>query len=318
MPPSAAAAHQAKSSGSRSSWAAALWGWCNLSTVSCLVMGYYVYVTMSSLSTLMHPFDGVEVLPGAPTVKPLWPEGTPVSVLAYLSTNKAPSHAKAFNGTEPNLPVLWQLGSARDQLWYSESTAAQDRRVELIAPDAKGQAALAAAQARLATQKARLEEAGGSLLMMAANYLFEDDHSGAEAAAAAKGELFTVRGRKIWDKARQGQQARTHAPAGVSSCSSTLPGKSALLPNRLTLFVSCVPITRRCICTWWWPAAAARGARQRAGWPSAPTTRRPACKAPWSWSSSTRSYPSQGGVLLIPRLEIWTREGLNPDYGLVS
>ena len=199
-------------------WKAALWGWCNLSTLSCLAMGYYVYMTMTSLSILMHPFEGVEVLPGAPTVKPLWPEGTPVSVLAYLSTSKTPSHTKAFNGTDPNLPMLWELGNARDQVWYSEQSKPQDRRVELIAPDAKGKAALATAEARLATKKARIEEAGGSVLMMAANYWFEEDHSGEEAAAAAKGELLNVRGKKLWEKARQGQQVYLHVVVARGAC----------------------------------------------------------------------------------------------------
>ena len=52
-----------------------------------------------------------------------------------------------------------------------------ERRLELLAPDALGAAARSAAEARLAAKKARLEESGGSLLLMAVSALLSQEWS---------------------------------------------------------------------------------------------------------------------------------------------
>ena len=58
----------------------------NLTTLGGLAMVCYVYFTYTKLYEMMHPLDGVELVPGQPTVAPHWEENTTFSVLCFLSS----------------------------------------------------------------------------------------------------------------------------------------------------------------------------------------------------------------------------------------
>jgi hypothetical protein len=89
--------------------------WLTLNTLASLFCVAYLYTTIKSMRSLIYPFEGVSVTPGAPAVKPLWPEGTPLRLVAYLSVSPKATPVKALNGTaSPNLPVLWEAGGAVD------------------------------------------------------------------------------------------------------------------------------------------------------------------------------------------------------------
>ena len=61
-----------------------LWGWCNTSTVATLLVGLYVYKTIGGLRSLVYPLEGVTIPAGAPRIRPLWEEGSPVEAQSSL------------------------------------------------------------------------------------------------------------------------------------------------------------------------------------------------------------------------------------------
>jgi len=198
-----------------------------LNTLVSLICAVYLYTTIKGMRTLLYPFEGVAVATGAPSIKPLWPEGTPLLLVAYLSTSPKPSPHKALNGTGmPNMPVIWEAGGtidpalwggAGDKMMYGMDTATPERHLELLAPDGLGSAARVTSEARLAEKKQRLEDSGGSLLLMAASLLFDEESSEDAQREASSKRLLQVDGKQVWSSVRRGKSLYLHVHVVVDS-----------------------------------------------------------------------------------------------------
>ena len=89
--------------------------WLNLNSRAGLLCLAYLYTTIKGMRALLYPFDEITIAPGAPSVKPLWREGTPLRLVAYLSTSPKPNPTKALNGSgTQSMPVIWEAGGVAD------------------------------------------------------------------------------------------------------------------------------------------------------------------------------------------------------------
>jgi hypothetical protein len=65
------------------------------------------------------------------------------------------------------------------------------------------------AENRLAAKVASLDESGGSFILMAANFLF-DEKSAEEMSKEANGQMLTIDGKRIWKAVRDGKELYLH------------------------------------------------------------------------------------------------------------
>ena len=180
------------------------------SMLGLLLTVLYLYTTVKSMTAMMFPLRGLEIPDDTPRIRALWDDSDELQIFAYLSTSAKPSPRAAFNGSASH-PLIWDTthawsssppskdgkgqghaaidppttggsssssstgkgGKGREVLRYGWETASPEARLELLSNDERGVAAAAAARERLRSKRAEEESAGGSVIFMAAKFLFD-------------------------------------------------------------------------------------------------------------------------------------------------
>ena len=191
------------------------------STLGLIVMVVYLYTTIKGMRNLLYPLQGLEIPEDVNRIKPLWKDTDQLQIFAYLSSSSKPNPQKAFNRSDTSYPLIWDTTafgsemSSEDEgdgsplappsvIRYGWETASPEARLELLSNDDMGKAAAATAAERLRSKRAEEESAGGSVIFMAAKFLFDSGESKDD------GQLLTVPSEKIWTAVRQNRSVYLH------------------------------------------------------------------------------------------------------------